>query len=91
MVVIASDNLAHEHDFGVQMRAEEKHIVHDPDEQQHHDHTTDQAVGGVVLAEVVGVEGEAECAQTHAEEGECRTGGEPPCLVTAHVRGGGVE
>jgi len=36
---------------------EEKHIVHDPDEQQHHDHTTNEAVGGVVLAEVVGVEG----------------------------------
>ena len=73
------------------MRAEEEHIVHDPDEQQHHDHTTNEAVGGVVLAEVVGVEGEAETAQAHAEECQCRTGGELPLFESAHVRGCGVE
>ena len=91
MVVFAGKYLAHEHDFCVQVRAEEKHIVHNPDEQQHHNHTTNEAVGGVVLAEVVGVEGEAETAQAHAEEGECRTGGELPLFEAAHVRGCGVQ
>ena len=91
MVVVAGDNLAHEHNFRVQVRAEEQHVVHNPDEQQHHDHTTNQAVGGVVLAEVVGVEGEAETAQAHAEERQRRTGGELPLFEAAHVRGGRVE
>ena len=91
MVVFAGEYLAHEHDFCVQVRAEEEHIVHDPDEQQHHNHTTNQAVGGVVLADVVGVEGETECAQTHTGECECGTAGEPPRLVAAHIRGGGVQ
>ena len=91
VVVFAGEYLAHEHDFCVQVRAEEQHIVHDPDEQQHHDHTTDQAVGGVVLAEVIGVESEAETAQTHTEECQRRAGGELPRLEAAHVRGGGVE
>ena len=66
--------------FRVQVRAEEQHVVHNPDEQQHHDHTTNQAVGGVVLAEVVSVEGESETAQAHAERGQRRTGESFHCL-----------
>ena len=91
IIVFAGNDLAHEHDFGVQVSAEEQHIVHNPDEQQHHDYTTDQAVGGVVLAEVIGVEGEAESTQTHTRQGECRTGREPPRFESAHVRGCRVE
>ena len=91
MIVFAGNDLAHEHDFGVQVSAEEQHIVHNPDEQQHHNHTTNKAVGGVVLAEVVGVDGEAETAQAHAEERQRRTGGELPLFESAHVRGCRVE
>ena len=33
MIVVAGNDLAHKHNFGIQVRAEEQHIVHNPDEQ----------------------------------------------------------